>query len=212
MVHEVGDSEFAFVRLGFVSDLSCLLFDLQKAILEHFGMPFNDMEQEELNLPFNRADLVRSNAVLALQILNYEIGVPGSNIASTHAQMHRYTHTHIHTHTHTRTHTLTHSHTHTNTHTLLLVHVGSQTILRRQHQAYNFFHHANRLVSYTMFSIDNRPMGVNRDSLKETMEEAEVHAALNALNKIIQLMDVQLNMAGLSNQVMCVTIISELTC
>jgi hypothetical protein len=165
MDHEVGDSEFAFVRLGFVSDLSCLLFDLQKAILEHFGMPFNDMEQEELNLPFDRADLVRSNAVLALQILNYEIGVP-----------------------------------------------GSQTILRRHHQAYNFFHHANRLVSYTMFSMDNRPMGVNRDSLKETMEEAEVHAALNALNKIVQLMDGQLNMAGLSNQVMCVTIISELTC
>jgi hypothetical protein len=63
-----------------------------------------------------------------------------------------------------------------------------------------------------MFSMDNRPMGVNRDSLKETMEEAEVHAALNALNKIVQLMDGQLNMAGLSNQVMCVTIISELTC
>ena len=77
MVHEVDDSEFAFVRLGYVSDLSCLLFDLQKAILEYFGMPFNDMEQEELNLPFDRADLVRSNAVSALQILNYEITIPG---------------------------------------------------------------------------------------------------------------------------------------
>jgi hypothetical protein len=63
-----------------------------------------------------------------------------------------------------------------------------------------------------MFSIDNKPMGVDRDSLKETMEEAEVHAALNALYKIIKLMDGQLNMAGLSNEVMCVTIISELTC
>ena len=56
-------------RLGFVSDLTCSMIDLQRSILEVSGMPFEDMELEQLQMPFSRADYVHKNAVEALQIL-----------------------------------------------------------------------------------------------------------------------------------------------
>jgi hypothetical protein len=62
-------------------------------------------------------------------------------------------------------------------------------------------------------------MGHSVDSLKETMEETEVHVAAHALWRIIvlmegqmYLMERQMHMAGPSNQVMFVAVISELSC
>jgi len=219
-------------RLGFVSDLTGPCIDLQRSILEVSGMPFEDMELEQLQMPFPRADYVHKNAVEALQIL-CDIAVPGivgsSECKCTHTHNHTHKHTHTHTHKHTQKHTHRpdhhhhHPHIHTHKGSCLIVHLtadaGNQTILRGHDEAHKFFHHVFRMVSYTMFCITNRPMGHSVQSLKEKMEEAEVHVAAHALWKIIKLMEGQMylmerqmHMAGPSNQVMCVAVISELSC
>ena len=97
-------------RLGFVSGLTGPCIDLQRSILEVSGMPFEDMELEQLQMPFSRADYVHKNAVEALQIL-CDIAVPGIVGSSECKCTHTYNHTHKHTHTHTQTHTETHTQT-----------------------------------------------------------------------------------------------------
>ena len=104
-------------RLGFVSDLTCPLIDLQRSILEVSGMPFEDMELEQLQMPFPRADYVHKNAVEALQIL-CDITISGIVVSSECKCTHTYNHTHKHINTHRNTHTdptTTTTHTYTPT-------------------------------------------------------------------------------------------------
>jgi hypothetical protein len=95
-------------RLGFVSDLTCPLIELQRSILEVSGMPFEDMQLEQLQMPFPRADYVHTNAAAALQIL-CDISIPGIIVSSECKCIHTHNHNHKHINTHTSTHTNAHT-------------------------------------------------------------------------------------------------------
>ena len=101
-------------RLGFVSDLTCPLIELQRSILKVSGMPFEDMELEQLQMPFPRADYVHKNAVEALQIL-CDIAIPGIVVSRECKCTHTHNNTHKHINTHKHTQKRTHTHTYTPT-------------------------------------------------------------------------------------------------
>lgn len=58
-----------------------------------------------------------------------------------------------------------------------------------------------KMLHYSMFSSDTMPMGISHENLKGFISIQDLISAESALKQIIEKMDEQLDLAGVSNQV-----------
>lgn len=132
-----------------------------------------DMEQEDLIVPFQRADLIKTHAENKLFMLQQNVrSITGSKCTLLPASR-----------------------------LLTCTSVGARVVLRVNPEAGRLWWAMHKMVHYSMFSTDNMPMGDSHEDLNLTISTQDIITVEAALAQIIDKMNEHLDYAGGLQQV-----------
>ena len=161
------------VRIDLVEHTGYHFGILQRLMLSIAPPNLRDMEQEDLIVPFQRADLIKTHAENMLFILQQNVrSITGSKCTLLPASC-----------------------------LLTCTSVGARVVLRVNPEAGRLWWAMHKMVHYSMFSTDNMPMGDSHEDLNLTISTQDIITVEAALAQIIDKMNEHLDYAGGLQQV-----------